>query len=217
MIEKICFALLIVVSYLIGSINASIVMSKIRGEDIRNYGSGNAGATNMLRTYGKKMAVMALVLDAAKGILAVGIGMIVEFVLNNMGISNTFTHASKYICALFVVVGHNYPVFFGFKGGKGIATSGAVMFMMDWRIGIIVAVVALAVMAISRIVSLGSLVGALTYVVGPVVFTFFIDKTTNWWFITVSIILALLATYRHRSNIVRIINGTESKLGQKSK
>lgn len=215
MIEKICFAVLVVISYLIGSVNASIVISKFRGEDIRNHGSGNAGATNMLRTYGKKMAVMALVLDAIKGIIAVLIGMIVELALNNLGINNTLTQSFKYICAFFVVVGHNYPVFFGFKGGKGIATSGAVMFMMDWRAGIVVAVIALLVMAISKIVSLGSLAGALTYIIAPIFFTYVVDKTTNWWFIIVSILLAILATYRHRSNIVRIIKGTESKLGQK--
>lgn len=215
MIEKICFALLVIVSYLIGSVNASIVISKLRGEDIRQHGSGNAGATNMLRTYGKKMAVFALVLDAAKGILAVGIGMFAEYVLNSMGISNAVTHGYKYISALLVVIGHNYPVFFGFKGGKGIATSGAVMFMMDWRVGIIVAVGALLVMAITKIVSVGSLSGALWYIAGPIFFTYVVDKTTNWWFIIVSILLAILATYRHRSNIVRIINGTESKLGQK--
>ena len=217
MIEKICFALLIVVAYLIGSVNASIVISKIRGEDIRKHGSGNAGATNMLRTYGKKMGVLALLLDAAKGILAVGMGMIVEAVLNKMGIDNTFTQAFKYICALFVVVGHNYPVFFGFKGGKGISTSGAVMFMMDWRAAIAVWVVALLVMAITKYVSLGSLCGAVMYIISPLFLCFIVDKEANWWFIIVCIIMAILATYRHRTNIVRLVKGTESKLGQKAK
>ena len=214
--DKIWFAVLIVVSYLIGSGNASIVISKIMGEDIRKHGSGNAGATNMLRTYGKKMGVLALLFDAAKGVLAVGIGMIVEYALKCNGVESNLTVASKYITALFVVIGHNYPVFFGFKGGKGIATSGAVMFMMDWRVGLVVAIFALSVMAISRIVSLGSVLAAVVYVIAPIFFTYVVDKTENWWFIGVSIVLAVLAIYRHRANIVRIIKGTESKLGQKA-
>lgn len=217
MADKIFFVLVILISYIIGSLNASIVLSKIKGNDIRNHGSGNAGATNMLRTYGIAMAVEALVLDMLKGIFAVLLAMFGEYILKSFGIENSLTQGFKYISALFVVIGHNYPVLFGFKGGKGIATSGAIMFMLDWRAGIIVLIGALAVMALTRYVSLGSIVGAILYIITPLFFCFVIDHKVNLWFICVSILLALLAIYRHRANIVRLINGTESKLGSKSK
>ncbi len=217
MADKICFAAVILISYLLGSINASIVISKLKGTDIRKYGSGNAGATNMLRTYGKTMAVLALVFDALKGILAVGAAAAFQKVLAQNGIESNLTDGLRYMGALFVVIGHNYPVFFGFKGGKGIATSGAVMFMLDWRAGLIVLIGAIAVMVITRYVSLGSMVGAVLYVAAPLFFNIAVDKKLNYWFIIVSVILAALAVYRHKKNIVRLIHGTESKVGKSKK
>ena len=217
MADKICFAAVILISYLLGSINASIVISKLKGTDIRKYGSGNAGATNMLRTYGKTMAVLALVFDALKGILAVGAAAAFQKVLAQNGIESSLTDGLRYMGALFVVIGHNYPVFFGFKGGKGIATSGAVMFMLDWRAGLVVLIGAIAVMVITRYVSLGSMVGAVLYVAAPLFFNIAVDKKLNYWFIIVSVILAALAVYRHKKNIVRLIHGTESKVGKSKK
>lgn len=217
MADKICFAAVILISYLLGSINASIVISKLKGTDIRKYGSGNAGATNMLRTYGKTMAVLALVFDALKGILAVGAAAAFQKVLAQNGIESSLTDGLRYMGALFVVIGHNYPVFFGFKGGKGIATSGAVMFMLDWRAGLVVLIGAIAVMVITRYVSLGSMVGAVLYVAAPLFFNIAVDKKLNYWFIIVSVILAVLAVYRHKKNIVRLIHGTESKVGKSKK
>ncbi len=217
MADKICFLVVIIVSYLIGSMNASVVISKILGDDIRNHGSGNAGATNMLRTYGKKMAVLALVIDMLKGVIAASLALLVKFILNKNGIDTYFTDGFKYVAALFAVLGHNYPVFFSFKGGKGIATSGAVMFVLDWRVGLVVLIGAVLVMALTKIVSLGSLVGAVLYVVGPLFFIYVIDKEPNFWFVIVTVIMAALAVIRHRANIVRIIKGTESKIGDKAK
>lgn len=214
MADKICFAAVILISYLLGSINASIVISNLKGTDIRKYGSGNAGATNMLRTYGKTMAVLALVFDALKGILAVGAAAAFQKALAQNGIESSLTDGLRYMGALFVVIGHNYPVFFGFKGGKGIATSGAVMFMLDWRAGLVVLTGAIAVMVITRYVSLGSMVGAVLYVAAPLFFNIAVDKKLNYWFIIVSVILAAMAVYRHKKNIVRLIHGTESKVGK---
>ncbi len=217
MADKICFAAVILISYLLGSINASIVISNLKGTDIRKYGSGNAGATNMLRTYGKTMAVLALVFDALKGILAVGAAAAFQKALAQNGIESSLTDGLRYMGALFVVIGHNYPVFFGFKGGKGIATSGAVMFMLDWRAGLVVLTGAIAVMVITRYVSLGSMVGAVLYVAAPLFFNIAVDKKLNYWFIIVSVILAAMAVYRHKKNIVRLIHGTESKVGKSKK
>lgn len=217
MVEKLWLGFIIVFAYLIGSVNVSIIISKLIGTDIRRHGSGNAGATNMLRTYGKVAGVGVLFLDAAKGLLACGVAMFIEHTLYKMGIASEITHTYKYMAALFVVVGHNYPIFFGFKGGKGISTSGAVMFMLDWRAGLVVLVGALAVMAITRYVSLGSLVGAVLYILTPLFFTYIVDKSENTVFILVCAAMGVLAIYRHWKNIVRLCKGTESKIGSKSK
>lgn len=202
------------VAYLIGSLNASIIISNLKGSDIRKHGSGNAGATNMLRTYGKKLAILALLFDALKGVVAV---CIVNTVLKyaQIGAENEIYHYMRCLAGLFVVIGHNFPVFFKFKGGKGIATSAAVIFMLDWRVGLIVLVAALATMAISKYVSLGSIVGAFTFPTFIAVFTFLVDKDYNWIVFITSVIMCALAVWRHRSNIVRLANGTESKLGKK--
>ncbi len=202
------------VAYLIGSLNASIIISNLKGSDIRKHGSGNAGATNMLRTYGKKLAVLALLFDAFKGVVAV---WIVNAVLKYAQISaaNEIYHYLRCFAGLFVVIGHNFPVFFNFKGGKGIATSAAVIFMLDWRVGLIVLLAALGTMAISKYVSLGSIVGAFAFPTFIAIFTFVIDKDYNWIVFVTSLIMCALAVWRHRTNIVRLANGTESKLGKK--
>lgn len=208
------FIITIVVAYLIGSLNASIIISNLKGSDIRKHGSGNAGATNMLRTYGKKLAVLALLFDALKGVVAV---LIVNAMLKyaKIGAENDVYHYLRCLAGLFVVVGHNFPVFFKFKGGKGIATSAAVIFMLDWRVGLIVLFAALGTMAISKYVSLGSIVGAFTFPTFIAVFTFLVDKDYNWIVFVTSVIMCALAVWRHRANIVRLANGTESKLGKK--
>lgn len=209
-----------IAAYLVGSVNSSIIISKIIGTDIREHGSGNAGATNMLRTYGKKIGILTLVLDALKGVAGVGIALIVNAVLAVYlpeAVASDAAEYMRYMCGAAVVIGHNYPIFFQFKGGKGISTSAAVIFMLDWRIGFVVLIGALAVMAITRYVSLGSIVGALLFPIGSCVFTFFVDKSYNYALVVTSVFMGALAIYRHKANLVRLVNGTESKLGQKKK
>ncbi len=203
-------------AYLLGSLNASIIISNLKGSDIRKHGSGNAGATNMLRTYGKKLAVAALLFDALKGVLAV---LVANLLLYRLGYraDSWYYHASRCIAGLFVVLGHNFPVFFKFKGGKGIATSAAVIFMLDWRVGLIVFVSAIATMVITRYVSLGSCVGAVAFPTGVALFTFLIEKDYNWILFVTSLLMCFLAIGRHHTNIKRLLNGTESKLGSKKK
>lgn len=207
---------LIVVTYLIGSVNSSIIISKIIGTDIRDHGSGNAGATNMLRTYGKKIGVFTLLCDALKGVIAVGLAMIAESMPFLSGsITPNMSSLLRCLCALFVVLGHNYPIFFQFKGGKGIATSAATIFMLDWRVGLIVLFGALLVMVLTRYVSLGSIVGALLFPTFSCVYTFLIDKDYDYILAVISTIMCVLAIARHSANISRLIKGTESKFGQK--
>ena len=121
-----------IVSYLIGSVNFSILLSRaIGGKDIRKSGSGNAGATNMLRTYGKKMGVITLVLDILKGVVCVLIAR--AAVSAAAGDDLTAVTNAAYISGVCVVLGHNFPLYFGFKGGKGVATSLGVVLVLDWK------------------------------------------------------------------------------------
>ena len=198
-----------VVAYLIGSINSSILISKaVMGKDIRESGSGNAGATNMLRTMGKKYAIITLVIDILKGV--------VSLLLAKLAINFGAYEVSMYVAGVAAVVGHNFPVFFGFKGGKGVATSLGVILLLDWKIGLITLVIALAIMAISKYVSLGSVMAALVFVIVQIVVMIATDSFDITRLVCV-VILGGLLIIRHRANIKRLLNGTENKLGSKKK
>lgn len=195
---------LAVLAYLIGSINSSILISRIvAGKDIRESGSGNAGATNMLRTMGKKYAVITLIIDILKGVIAVLLARV-------------FAPEAQYIAGVCVVLGHNFPVFFGFKGGKGVATSLGVLLTLDWKIGLIVLAFAIAIMAITRYVSLGSMLAAVLFAVLEIVIMA-VHKSFNPVQVICVVILAGLLIARHHANIGRLLNGTENKLGSKKK
>jgi len=199
-------AFCICVAYLLGSINTSIIISKFKGSDIRNSGSGNAGATNTLRTYGKLAALIVVIFDALKGIAAVLFAKFAPAIFNVEDPLNT----AMYLSALFVVIGHVFPLYFGFRGGKGVMTSIAVIFVLDWEIGLILLVTCLALMLITKYVSFGSCVGAVLFPV--LVFMF---HESNKVFVSVSVIIGLLALVKHRTNIRRLIQGTESRLSFK--
>ena len=197
------YIIISILGYLLGSINSSIFVSKlIYGTDIRSFGSGNAGATNTLRSFGKTAAILVILGDVLKGIIAALIG---NAIAGGMGIL---------FGGFFVIIGHNWPIYFGFKGGKGILTSLAVIFMIDWRVGLTLAIIGILIIVITRYVSLGSIVGCALL---PIAFYFiddFKDISKND-LLTFSTIIALIAIYKHASNIIKLINGTESKLGQK--
>lgn len=194
--------LILVIAYLLGSINTSIIVSKIMiGDDIRNHGSGNAGATNTLRTVGKKGALFVVLGDVLKAVIAV---LIAKLISDNP--------AAVYIAGLGAVLGHNFPLYFKFKGGKGIIVSTVAILFADPVLGLATAIVALLIMAVSRYVSLGSILGAVLFVILALVF-----KTTDAEFVVFAIMLALLAIYMHRSNISRLLAGKENKLSFGSK
>ena len=202
-----------VISYLIGSVNFSILISKaISGKDIRESGSGNAGATNMLRTHGKKMGVLTLLLEVLKGIIAIIIAIIVD---ENFGAN---TGDLDYIAGVCVILGHNFPIYFGFKGGKGVATSLGVVLMLDWKVGLIVAAIAIAIMALTKYVSLGSIIGGGAYIVIEVVKAVIMNNY-NVIQLVCAVIIGGLLIARHHANIKRLLNGTENKLsfGKKEK
>ncbi len=194
--------IILVVAYLLGSINTSIIVSKIMiGDDIRNHGSGNAGATNTLRTVGKKGAIFVVLGDVLKAVAAVLVAKLISDSPN-----------AVYIAGLGAVLGHNFPLYFRFKGGKGIIVSTVVILFADPLLGLITMIAAISIMAVSRYVSLGSVLGAVIFVVLALVF-----KNNNAEFIVFAIMLAFLAIYMHRSNIVRLLAGKENKLSFGSK
>ena len=208
-----------ILAYLIGSINSSIIITKCMGADIREHGSGNAGATNMLRTYGKGFAAMTFLFDVLKGIAAVLLGMLAEHLLREkLGAADSYAlNSIKYLAGIAAVLGHNYPLFFGFRGGKGIATSAAVILLLDWRAGLATVVIALSVMVVTRYVSLGSIVAGIVYPISVAVFCYWVDGSGNIIALIAALLLGLIAVYRHKANLVRLIRGTESKIGQKKK
>lgn len=195
-----------IIAYLIGSISFSVIFSKkIGGFDVRTKGSGNAGSTNVLRTVGKKAAVLTLLCDCLKGVVAVLIAVIAGNIAKNLDKALLVQ-----LAGIFVVLGHTFPVFFKFKGGKGVATSLGVILIVNWKIGLICLVFALLLMILTKFVSLGSVAAALLF---PVL-TIFIH--TNYIvsgnYIIFGIILALFVIYNHRTNINRLLEGKENKL-----
>lgn len=193
--------LFVAAAYLIGSINSAIIVGRLMGlGDIREKGSHNAGSTNMLRVGGKKAAAFTFSGDILKGIIVVVAAKIFREQIGNVAF---------YLTCLAVIVGHNFPIFFGFRGGKGVATSAAVMIILDFPIGISIVLISLAVMAISKYVSLGSIAGAVIYPIAVAIFRSEPEYTVF------AVLVGLLALIRHRANIKRLINGTENKLSKK--
>ena len=200
-----------IIAYLIGSINFSVIISKkMAGFDVREKGSGNAGTTNMLRSVGKKGAAITLICDILKGVVAILIAMFIgwAFKVENKSLL-------VQIAGIAVVIGHTFPIFFGFKGGKGVATSLGILIMTNWQIGLICLVFGIVLIALTRMVSLGSCTAAVLF---PVL-TLFISEnyivSQGSGYFVYSVILAIIVLFNHRSNIKRILSGTENKISFK--
>lgn len=201
---------ILMIGYLFGSLQTAIIVGRLKGLDIRNHGSGNAGATNALRVLGFKYAAFVFFGDMLKAVLAISIANLIFG--NNLQLPYLVIAAYAGIGA---ILGHNWPVYFQFKGGKGIAVSMATLVTIDYRIGIICAIIFIAIILTTRYVSLGSI---LLTISAPIMF-FVFHKNEPWFaeVIVLIIIIPVLAIYQHRANIGRLLNGTESKLGQKTK
>lgn len=192
------------IGYLIGSINFSVILSrKLAGFDLREKGSKNAGTTNMLRTVGKKGAAMVLILDIIKGVLAVFIAKLISGDFN--------TAIACQIAAFSVVLGHTFPIFFEFKGGKGVATSIGVLLVLNWQIGLICLVYGIIMIALTRMVSLGSITAAILF---PVLTIFIKDHyiAEGFTYVIFGIIMACFVLFNHRTNIKRLNEGTENRI-----
>ena len=205
--EVLLSLLIAVVAYLLGCFSTGITISRAQGVDIRTKGSKNTGASNVLRVLGLKSGVFTLVGDVLKAVLACVIGALLlpgaTFGVNGWGMM---------LAGLFAILGHNWPVFYGFKGGKGVACSGAVVFLLSPLWGTIAIAICLAVIAVTRFISLGSMTLLFTYMV--------LMCAAHWgeWVVCLfTVVLFALCVWRHRTNIQRLISGTENKIGQKAK
>ena len=210
------FAVCAAAGYLLGSFNGAILISKwFRGEDIRSKGSGNAGLTNFYRNYGGLDTLLVLLIDVGKTVLACFVG---GWIIKAAGFASDnflqdWTDEAQMLCGGFSVIGHIFPLWFGFKGGKGILTCGTLAAFVDWRIIMTLLVVFIAVVLITRYVSLGSIVAAVVY---PFLFwiRYPIHQNVSEGTVMMTILafcLAALAIYMHHGNIQRLRAGTESK------
>ncbi len=201
--------LLIPLAYLIGSVSFAVVVSKcMRLPDPHSYGSGNPGATNVLRTGNKTAAVLTLIGDALKGFLAV---MLARLVLGEHSLTSTLD--SWVLCGvvLAVFLGHLFPVFHGFKGGKGVATACGILFGINWILGLATLSTWIIVATFMRYSSLAALAAA---VFGPIYFVFLFGLQPMGLAL---LVICVLLIWRHRSNIQNLLNGTETRIGSKKK
>lgn len=203
-----------ILSYLLGSLNFGVILSNtVKKEDVRDSGSGNAGTTNMMRTYGKTLGLLTIAGDILKVMVAIWIAF---KIMDVEELKVTLDNASDYpqvvlksFAGLFAVLGHIFPCFFKFKGGKGVATSGGMVIMIDWRIALILLIIFALTILITKYVSLGSILMAVFY---PVFIGIFYKDIILVLIATVFTIIVVVA---HRENVKRLINHTENKIGQK--
>lgn len=206
-----------VIAYFCGCFNGAVIISKyILRDDIRNHGSGNAGLTNFWRTFGGKLTLVVILLDVVKAVVAVLIG--IWLITSQMSLADfaspeaagrgavLITAFAKYWAGLFCLLGHMFPCMFGFKGGKGILSGGAMAIMIDWRVALVVWGGFILLTALTRWVSLGSCWAGATFPVAS-------------WFVYYDLVILLLSIligglilWKHRANIGRLIRGEESKL-----
>jgi len=191
--------------YLLGSFNTAVIVGKIYGKDIKSHGSKSAGLTNTLRVLGRSAAVLVLAGDILKGVIACLIGL-------ELGVYVQSGEASDCVSLLAAgagaVIGHNWPVYFGFKGGKGALTGAAVLFMFDWVMALICLAVFVTIVALTRYVSLGTISAAVLFLAMSFV-PFF---GHSFYFQVFACLMALIIILKHRQNIQRLLSGTENRL-----
>ncbi len=187
------------VCYFLGNHNGAICVSMMKGDDVRTHGSGNAGLTNFIRSYGTGSAALVIVIDVGKAVLACLLG---GLMLAPVG----YALEGRVLGGLFVMLGHDFPALQGFRGGKGILSGWFVAFMVDWRIGLMIGVVFFAVYLLTQYVSLGSVLAAVTFGVGFVIFYY-----DDLWVCCGGILMSALTVFMHRGNIVRLVKHQERK------
>ncbi len=190
-------------AYLLGSISFSLlVVSRLEQQDIRRLGSGNAGATNVLRVVGARAGALTLFLDVAKGALPVWLGL-------RLGVSEMLLGT----IALAVVVGHVFPIYHGFRGGKGVATAAGSLGFLEPRALMVSVILFVIVLAVTRYVSLASILGVAAFPVAATILARPLDvDPTPWWVLISSAAIALIVVIKHRINLARLLRGTEQRI-----
>ncbi len=200
--------LAIVLSYLAGAIPLGYVIGKLKGINIRDHGSGNIGFTNALRVMGVGPGVLVLLADVGKGVAAV-------LAISQLGAmqSNALTPYIRELCGGFAMAGHVWTVFLKFRGGKGVATSLGIFTSLFWQGGLISLAVWIIIVAITRYVSLGSILLCISFCVA----CFIVNGQYIWGMRVLALVVTVIVIYRHKGNIQRLIKGEERKLGQREK
>lgn len=193
----------VIVSYFMGNISPAILIGRLHGIDIKKEGSGNAGTTNVLRVLGKKAAVATLLIDIFKGVFAVLLGKLIGAYFLEPELAPYMAMA----CGLAVFCGHIWPVVFGFKGGKGVATAFGVLMAVSPFLGLAELGIVIVTVVLSRMVSLGSVTAAIAF---PFIANYYDPRYLGW-----GLILALIVLYKHNANISRLVKGEESKISFK--
>lgn len=195
------FLVMTIVPYVLGSLNFAIIISKaVYREDIRSFGSGNAGMTNMLRTYGVGAAAATLICDALKAVIGILIGRLI------------FGIIGAYAAGVACILGHVFPLFYRFKGGKGVVTAAIMIFMTNWKVGLVLLAMFLILVGFSRFISLGSVMCVLMY---PLILDRMnlLEKLPAPKIVMLfALALTVIVVLKHTSNIKRLISGTENKL-----
>lgn len=189
----------VIAGYLLGNLNGAVCVSHLMGDDVRSHGSGNAGLTNFIRSYGAGRSLLVIVIDAGKAVVACVLGGLLL-----MGHADFRTGAALGGAA--VMLGHVFPVFLNFRGGKGILSGLFIAIVVDWRVAVLILAVFAAFYLTTQYVSLGSVLAAVTFGVGFAVFHY-----NNLPVMLCGIFMGLLATFMHRQNIVRLLRGEERK------
>ncbi len=201
-------------AYLLGSLNFAIPVSKLLyGQDVRSMGSGNAGMTNVLRSFGKKGAALTMLGDTGKGVAAVLLGRGALLLLA----PGADTLYGAYVAGIVVILGHMFPLYYGFRGGKGVSTSLGVIIALQPVTAFILLGIFLILFGISKMVSLGSVIGIACYPVVTLLWCLFISGRDALFSTLCAALIAALVIWMHRANIRRILNGSEYRFGQKKK
>lgn len=214
----ICYMIMVFAPYLICGINSAIIVTKITtGKDIRTMGSGNAGLTNTLRTQGKTAAAIVLFGDVLKGVISI---LIVRFAFLFLAGIDTSVYENNmnwiaYAAGIISCLGHNFPVYFGFKGGKGVLVTVAVLYTIDWVSASVLLGLFLIITAFSRYVSLGSVIAGSLYPFCVLIISLINNDPSAWLNFICGVFISGILVFMHRENIKRLRSGTEKKLGVK--
>jgi len=206
MIDILMIFVAFVLGYLLGSVNTSVIVGRKYGQDIKSLGSKSAGLTNVHRVLGKSAAAFVLIGDILKGLIACIIGLAIGVYFYWGGVQEP---VSLLAAGAGAIIGHNWPIYFGFKGGKGGLTGLTVLFMINWVMALLCLVIFIIIIVLTRYVSLGTICGTLLFAILSFVPIF---RTPTLYFNVFSVLIAFIIIIKHRANIKRLLSGTENKL-----